>query len=406
MPNISTDPKQIETLLTRAVDTIYPSADALREALTSGRRLRIYLGVDPTGAHLHLGHAVQLLKLKQLQELGHEIIFLIGDFTGRIGDPSDKEAARQPLSEKEIRENMRTFKAQTSKVISFGGKNKAKVKFNSKWLSKLNFADLIRLAQHVTVQQLIERDMFKKRLNEEKPIHLHEFLYPLMQGYDSVAMNVDIEVGGRDQTFNMLMGRTLMKVFHEKEKFVITTKLLEDLKTGKKLMTKSEGGLVNLDDDPNNMFGKVMALGDDSVALISECATTLPMNRVRELTKGAAGDGAERRDAKLALAYEVIKLYHDTSAAERARDEFVRVFSGGETPEAMEEITVNQNLINAVDLLAAAGVEGKNEARRLIEQGGVRLNDKVLDDPSAEVSVKNADVLNVGKKRFYKIRVL
>jgi tyrosyl-tRNA synthetase len=230
---IDTNVQKIEELLSRSVENIYPNADALRTELKSGKQLVFYSGYDPTAPTLHIGHGITMLKLRQLQDLGHKVIMLIGDFTGMIGDPTDKSAARQKLTREQVLENCKEYKKQAERILNFGGENSVEVKFNSEWLKKMSFEEVIELSSHFTVQRMLERDMFEKRMKEEKPIYLHEFLYPLMQGYDSVAMDVDGEVGGNDQTFNMLAGRTLMKEIKHKEKFVIATKLLAD-ETGKK----------------------------------------------------------------------------------------------------------------------------------------------------------------------------
>ncbi|RMD52055.1 tyrosine--tRNA ligase, partial [Candidatus Parcubacteria bacterium] len=251
---IDINEEKINAILTRGVEQIYPAPDVLAELLRSGKKMRIYVGVDPTGKHLHIGHALQLRKLRQFQELGHEVILLIGSFTGMIGDPTDKTAVRNQLTKKQVLENAATYKKQAAKILSFSGKNPAKLMFNHKWLAKMTFAEVVELASKFTVQQMLERDMFEKRIKEGKPVYLHEFLYPLMQGYDSVAMKVDLEIGGSDQTFNMLAGRTLMKVMGQKEKLVMTLKLLTN-DEGKK-MSKSEGGFIALDDDAEEMFGK------------------------------------------------------------------------------------------------------------------------------------------------------
>ncbi len=225
---ISNNPEKIKELLTRGVANVYPTSEFLEKELTSGRQLTLFTGYDPTGPSLHIGHGITMLKLRQFQDLGHKIIMLIGDFTAMIGDPTDKSAARTRLTREEVLENCKKYQEQASSILNFSGENPVEVKYNNDWLGKMNFADVLELSSHFTVQQILERDMFEKRVTEEKPIFLHEFLYPLMQGYDSVAMNVDGEVGGNDQTFNMLAGRTLMKEIQHKEKFVLTVKLLAD----------------------------------------------------------------------------------------------------------------------------------------------------------------------------------
>ncbi|MGC9611129.1 MAG: tyrosine--tRNA ligase [Minisyncoccia bacterium] len=394
---VSIDKNLINETLARSVDNIYPNRAALEKELLSGRRLRIYLGVDPTGPHLHLGHATNFLTLQRFQKLGHEIILLIGDFTARIGDPTDKLAARKPLSKKEIKQNLKTFKKQASKVISFGWPNGARLKFNSSWHDKMKFGELIKLAQNFTVQQIIERDMFQERIKAGKPIGLHEFLYPLMQGYDSVAMNVDIEVGGTDQTFNMLAGRTLLKNIKGKDKYVITTKLLVDPITNKKIMNKSEGGLVNLDDAPNDMFGKVMALSDSAIVPVAEFSTNMPLKEVRALA-----EEENPKDAKLRVAYEVVKTYHSQKDAEKSRENWIKTFSDKELPTNAEEIKPQKGT-SVLLLVIKTGVESKSEARRLISQNAVKLDNAIKNNPDEILNLKGGEILKVGKHRFFKI---
>ena len=395
------DKKRIDELLSRGVDTVYPTKDALREVLMSGKRIRLYLGIDPTSPHLHLGHAENIIMLRKFQDLGHEVILLMGDFTGRIGDPTDKLAARTQLTKEEVTKNLKTFKKQASKVLRFSGANAAKVKFNAAWHSKLSFEDVIKLAAHFTVQQMMERSMFQERLKAGKPIGLHEFMYPLMQGYDSVAMDVDLEVGGTDQTFNMLAGRTLLKAMKGKEKFVITNRLLEDPTTGKK-MSKTEGTLVNLDDEPNDMFGKIMALPDELIPHILELSTMIPMERVTELTSKLK-KGENPRDIKLIASEEVVALYHSPKLAKEAREEWVRVFSHKEKPEDAPKLKLKTHTLPLIDLVLAAGIPSKSEARRLIEQNAVKINDVVKKDSSEIITLKPRDIIRIGKHRFFEI---
>ncbi len=400
-PKVSTNKAAIEELLTRSVDMVYPTKEALEKVLLSGTRIRLYLGIDPTSPHLHLGHAENILMLRRFQDLGHEVILLMGDFTGRIGDPTDKMAARTQLTEVQVKENLKTFKAQASKVLRFTGTNAAKIKFNADWNAKLTFEDVIRLAAHFTVQQMIERSMFQERIKAGKPIGLHEFFYPLMQGYDSVAMEVDLEVGGTDQTFNMLAGRTLMKAMLNKEKFVVANRLIEDPVTGKK-MSKTEGTVVNLDDAPNDMFGKMMALPDGLAFTVAELATMMPMDKVREL-QNEVKKGVNPRDAKLMIAEATVALYHSPEEAKTAHAEWVRVFSKKERPEDAPKLTLENKKLTTLELLLAAGVESKSEARRLIEQKAVKINDAVQGDVSATVTLATGDIVRIGKHRFFEI---
>ncbi|MFA6407618.1 MAG: tyrosine--tRNA ligase [Candidatus Paceibacterota bacterium] len=396
------DKVKIEELLTRGVDTVYPTKEALREVLLSGKCLRLYLGIDPTSPHLHLGHAGSILMLRKFQDLGHEVILLFGDFTARIGDPTDKLAARKPLTKEEVAENLTTFKKQASKILNFTGTNAARVKFNASWHSELTFEKVIQLASHFTVQQMLERSMFQERLKAGKPIGLHEFLYPLMQGYDSVAMDVDLEVGGTDQTFNMLAGRTLMKIMTGREKFVITNRLLEDPTTGKK-MSKTEGTLVNLDDEPNDMFGKVMALPDELIVHMMELSTMMSSPRIEELKKKLSA-GENPRDIKLVVAKEIVSLYHSPKTAEEASEEWLRVFSKKEKPEDAPKLNLEKKSLPLLELLLLAGIESKGEARRLIEQGAVKINDVIKKDTNSVVTLTTKDIIRVGKHRFFEIK--
>lgn len=398
--------KIIEEIFKRFTDKAYPSKEALGKALLT-RKLKIYLGVDPTGPHLHLGHATNLLILKKLQKLGHEIIFLIGDFTGRIGDPSDRFAARKPLTKKEIEGNLKTFKEQTSKLISLKGKNAATIKRNSEWYNKMNFEKVIKLAQNFTVQQMIERDMFQKRIKANKPIGLHEFFYPLMQGYDSVALNVDMEIGGTDQTFNMLTGRTLQKIMNKREKFVLTTKLLINPKTGNKLMNKSEGGLINLDDSPKEMFGKVMALPDETIEPVAELCTDMPMGTVKKLTS----KNKNPRDAKLMLASEIVKLYHDEGAAREAQKTWIETFSKKELPNEAPMYYITKQEILSRDitwLVVNTAKVSKSQAWRLITGKAVEINNKMITNPKkmlANTEIGNNKIVRIGKHNFFKTKI-
>src|SRR3989339_591169 len=261
--SVNANPQKINELLTRGVENIYPKKDFLEAKLKSGKPITLYTGYDPTAPTLHIGHGITMMKLRQFQDLGHKVIMLIGDFTGMIGDPTDKGAARQKLTREQVLANCKNYQEQASSILNFEGANPVAVKYNSEWLGKMNFAGILELTSHFTVQRMMERDMFEKRQEENKPIYLHEFLYPVMQAYDSVAMEVDGEVGGNDQTFNMLAGRDLMKDLQGKEKFVLTMKLLVD-STGKK-MGKSEGNMIALADKPEDMFGKVMSWTDEMI---------------------------------------------------------------------------------------------------------------------------------------------
>lgn len=330
--SVNTDTQKIEELLSRGVENIYPKKEFLEARLKSGKQLILYTGYDPTAPTLHIGHGITMLKLCQFQELGHKVIMLIGDFTGMIGDPTDKTSARQKLTRKQVLENCKNYQKQAASILDFKGSNKVEVKYNSKWLAKMNMEKMLDLSSNITVDQLLQRDMFEKRRAEGKPIFLHEFLYPLMQGYDSVAMDVDGEIGGNDQTFNMLVGRDLQKIYNNKEKFVLTTKLLVD-SSGKK-MGKTEGNMVAFSDSPEDMFGKVMSWSDDMMKNGFELCTTLPMAEIKQLEAASQNP----RDLKLKLAFEVVKTFLGEKFAGKARENFIKTFTKKETPDEIAEL--------------------------------------------------------------------
>jgi len=391
---------QIEEILTRRVQDVV-KADELKNWLTSGKKIRLYLGVDPSGFKLHLGHAVVLQKLKEFQQAGHEVILLIGDFTGMIGDPTDRDAARKPLTRKDVLKNAKDYQTQAARILNFKGKNAVKIKYNSKWLDKIDFTDLIPLASNFTVQQLLERDMFQKRIKSDKPIHLHEFLYPLMQGYDSVAMDVDLEVGGNDQLFNMLAGRTLMQKMKKKTKAVLTCPLLLGL-DGRK-MSKTYNNTIDLDESANEMFGKIMSMNDELIVNYFELATDEPKEVLDKVKKDLEA-GANPRDLKVQLAKAVITMYHDGKQAEEAELEFNKVFKDKNKPTDIPEVE-NPGKVVLINFMVGNDLtDSKNNARRLIEQNAVSLNDKKISDKAAEIEFNAGDILQVGKRKFIKIK--
>ncbi|MFA6095718.1 MAG: tyrosine--tRNA ligase [Candidatus Paceibacterota bacterium] len=400
--DVSTDSGAIKEFLERGIEAVFPNKADLERRLMSGKKLRIYLGIDPTGPTVHLGHVIPLLRLARLQEMGHEVILLIGDFTAMIGDPTDKSAARKKLSRKEVLSNLKLYKKQAGNILSFSGPNAAKLKFNSKWLSKLSFAEILDIASHMTADQMRKRDMFRKREEEGKPTYLHEFLYPLMQGYDSVAMDVDAEVGGNDQTFNMLAGRDLMKSLKNKDKFVIATKLLVD-PSGKK-MGKTEGNMIALSDSARDMFGKVMSWPDPLIVTAFETATRVSMSDINEIRK-SIGSGANPRDAKLRLAETVVSMYYGEKAAKAERDNFFKAFSNKEMPDDTSEIAISRDSMLSDALVANKIVSSKSDFKRLVQEKAIRdmKTDKVVEKFDEKVT---ADLdLRVGKHRFVKIRV-
>jgi tyrosyl-tRNA synthetase len=389
------DDKKIEKLLTRGVENLYPTREFLEKLLTSKKKLTIYTGYDPTAPSLHIGHGITMLKLRQFQKLGHKIIFLIGDFTGMIGDPTDKSSARQQLTKEQVLENCKNYKKQASAILDFTGKNPVEIKYNSKWFAKMPFGDVLDLSSNFTVQRMLERDMFQVRMKEGKPIYVHEFLYPVMQAYDSVVLDVDGEIGGNDQTFNMLAGRDLMKTMKNKEKFVLTMKLLTD--TSGKKMGKSEGNMIALSDAPEDMFGKVMSWPDGMIAAGFELCTKVPMDEVKEIVKS----GANPRDLKMRLAREIVAMYHSEADAKKAEENFISQFSKKEVPEKIKEVKVKSK--NILDVLVEAGIcPSKGDARRNVEQGGVSVDGEVVKDFNFEI--KSGAIIKKGKRHFVKIK--
>ena len=403
-PHVDTDSNKIEEILSRSIDTVYPTKEEFRKLLSSGKQLRVYVGIDPTATYVHLGHSTNYIILKRLHELGHKIIVLVGDFTAMIGDPSDKTSARRQLTKKDVLNNLKTFKEQIGKILPFKDKkNPIEFVFNSKWLGKLSFNDLVELASQFTVQQMIERDTFQKRLKEQKPLYVHEFFYPLMQGYDSVALKADVEIGGTDQTFNMLAGRTLVKNIQKRDKIVVTTTLLENPVTGEKLMSKSLGTGIGLDEDLYNMFGKVMRLPDEALIQCFVDCTYLSIGEIKKMKDMLAGS-VNPRDIKLKLAREIVGMYHGKEAAQKAEQDFINTFSKGGIPEDIEEIKVAEGE-KLVDVLVRVKIlESKGEWRRLVLAGAVSNAETEEKITSPDEVVKNI-ILKIGKRRFVKISV-
>jgi len=383
---------QIEKWLNRWGDKVYPSKDSFLKELEK-RKLTIYHGVDPTAPDLHLGHSTNYLLLKKLQQNGHKIIILIGSFTAQIGDPTGKDTARKRLTKKQVLNNAKTYKKQISKILDFTSKiNPVQIKFNDKWYEKMKIADFMNLMSCFTHGQMIKRNMFQERLKRGQEINFIEFIYPMLQGYDSVAMNVDAEIGGTDQMFNMMRGRDLMQEYKNKEKFVITTKLLENPKTGKKLMSKSEGGYVALNDSPKEMFGKIMALPDEAIKPCIELCTGLEQVKADN-----------PKQLKERLAKEIVTMYHSKKEAEKAEEEFNKVFKDKQLPSDIKGIKIKEKELNILDLLVKTKlVSSKTEARRLVEQKGVKIDKKIEDNWKKSIKIKNNLIIQVGKRRFIK----
>ncbi|MDP2708947.1 MAG: tyrosine--tRNA ligase [bacterium] len=398
---IITDKNKIEEVLTRGVENIYPNREVLEKVLMSGKKLRIYNGIDPTGK-LHIGHGVVLKKLRQFQDLGHEVIVLIGDFTARIGDPTDKSATRKKLSKDQVEKNAKDYKKLIGKILDV---KKSNLRFlhNEKWSNKLKPEDMIELASYFTVSRLLERDMFQNRLKEGKDINLNEFLYPVFQAYDSVTMDVDMEIGGNDQTFNMLAGRTLMRKMKNKEKFVLTSKLLTD-PTGKK-MGKTEGNMINLDEPAEEMYGKIMSWPDELISTAFEICTNVAMSEVAKIKDELRAGKTNPRDIKMKLAFEVVKIYHGEKKAEAAEEYFVKTVQQKEIPEEVRSEKLEVRSMNVAELLVEVKLAGsKGEARRLIEQGGVKVDGETVKDINKVIKITEAGILlQKGKRGFVRV---
>lgn len=372
----------------------------LERAVATNTPLRVKLGLDPSAPDIHLGHTVVLRKLKQFQDLGHQIVLIIGDFTGRIGDPSGKSAARKPLTEEQVLENAKTYEDQIFKILD---RDKTEVHFNSEWLGKMNFADVLTLAAKYTVARMLERDDFQKRYTEGRPISLHEFMYPLMQGYDSIATKADIEFGGTDQKFNLIVGRHLQNETGMEPQVVITMPLLEGL-DGVQKMSKSLGNYIGIDEEPTEMYGKAMSIPDELMARYFMLVTDMPREEQEQLAQGLKDGSVHPRDAKMILAKTIVALYHGDAAAAAAEQEFVRVFQERDLPSEIEELAIDAGEVWLPQLLHAAGMVSSNsEGKRMIQQGSVRVNGgKVMEE---NCTLQNGDVLQVGKRKYRRIRL-
>jgi tyrosyl-tRNA synthetase len=367
----------------------------------TGQPLRVKLGLDPTAPDIHVGHTVVIRKLKAFQDLGHTVIFLIGDFTGMIGDPSGKNVTRPPLSREEVNANAETYKRQMFKLLD---PEKTELRFNGEWMDKFTAVDFIKLCAKTTVKQILERDDFTNRLNDEKPISLHELLYPLVQGYDSVALDADVELGGTDQKFNLLMGRNLQREFDQEPQVVITTPLLEGL-DGVNKMSKSLNNYIGIDESPDDMFGKVMSINDELMWRYYDLVTDLTPSEISDLRSQIA-DGENPRNIKVNLAKLVIKDFHSQADADAAEDEFNRRFVKKEVPDDIPEVSVAAQTYRLADLVVASGlVESKGEAKRLIEQGGIKIDGEKATSPASEIEMSGGLelVLQVGKLKFAKL---
>jgi tyrosyl-tRNA synthetase len=369
----------------------------LERSAKTGKPLRIKLGADPTAPDIHIGHTVVIRKLRAFQELGHTVIFLIGDFTGLIGDPSGKNTTRPPLTREEINANAETYKTQIFKLLD---KEKTEIRFNSEWCDSLGSVGFIKLASRITVKQILERDDFEKRLREEKPIALHELLYPLVQGYDSVALEADVELGGTDQKFNLLVGRNLQREYQQEPQVIMTTPLLEGL-DGVNKMSKSLNNYIGISEHPNEMFGKVMSITDDLMWRYYELLTDLTPSEIEKMKSSDENP----RNLKVNLAKLIVKDFHSIDDANKAEENFINQFSKGNLPDEIEEKSITAGTYKLIDLLLQTEmVASKGEAKRLIEQGGVKINSEKASNANAEIALKEEILLQVGKRKFLKVK--
>ncbi len=398
-------------LISRGVVEIVPEDELKQKIIKSiltNTPLKIKLGLDPSAPDIHIGHTVVLHKLRQFQELGHEVQLIIGDFTGRIGDPTGKSETRKQLSEEDVKRNAETYKEQIFKILK---PEQTTVYYNSEWLSPLNFADVVGLSAKVTVARMLERDDFTKRYQSGQAISIHEFFYPLMQGYDSVFLKSDVELGGTDQKFNLLMGRTLQKEYDVQPQVAIMTPIIEGL-DGVQKMSKSLNNYIGINEAPNDIYGKAMSIPDELMVKYYSLATDISNEELQMLEKGLVDGSMHPRDAKMRLAHTFVKMYHGEAAAVEAETHFKTVFQQRALPDDIAEVTLasselEMGQIKLVKLLVVLGLQSSNsEARRSITQGAVKINEAKLDDPQAEIAVSDGDIVQVGKRKFAKVKLV
>lgn len=397
-------------IIRRGVTEILPEAELvekLKQSVLTHKPLKVKLGLDPTAPDIHLGHTVVLRKLKQFQDLGHQIIIIIGDFTGRIGDPTGKSETRKQLTEEQILANAKTYEEQIFRILDSA---KTEVRFNGEWLAPLNFADVVRLASKYTVARMMERDDFAKRYREGRPISVHEFFYPLMQGYDSVALEADIEFGGTDQKFNLLMGRHLQEEFGQKPQVAIMVPILEGL-DGVQKMSKSLGNYIGINEEPGAIYGKAMSIPDELMVRYFELVTDISNEELVKVESGLKDGSLHPRDMKMYLARTLVRLYHGEAAAQAAEEEFKRIFQRGDMPTDIAEIIVNSAELQngrvwVAKLFTLVGLTASNgEAKRFIQQGAARIDAEKIDNAENDIEVRDGMVLQIGKRKFAKIRL-
>ena len=391
---------KIKTLLSKGVEEVI-KRDSLEKKLRAGKKLRIKYGADPSAPDLHLGHSVCLWKLKEFQDLGHQVIFIIGDFTGLIGDPSGRDKTRPALSKEEIEKNAKTYFEQAGKILDI---KKIEIKKNSHWFSKMDLADFLKLAGQFTLARIIERDDFSQRLKKGIDIGFHETIYPLLQAYDSIMVKADVEVGGRDQKFNLLAGRELQKKMGQPEQDLMLFPLLVGA-DGKKKMSKSLGNYIGLTESANEQYGKIMSISDDLIFHYFELCARLSQEEIKEIKKETDSGRLNPRDAKARLAREIVSLYHGKTAAEKAEKEFIQVFREKKKPTQMPVQKIKAGKWNVLDLLFKLKLApSKSEAKRLIEQGGVKIDGRVVKDWKVEIQIKDGLVAQVGKRKFVRLK--
>jgi len=395
---INKNPKKIEETLTRRVAEVIPGKKELAGLMK--KKIKVYLGIDPTGGNLHLGHTIPLKKLQEFAALGHDVTLLIGTGTVLTGDPSLRSSKRADVTEKEVRENIKGWKKQAGKILDF---SKVKIRYNGDWLLKLKLKDIINIASNISAIKLFQREMFQRRIKNGDTVFVHETLYPLLQGYDSVVMDVDLEIGGTDQVFNMLIGRELQKKMNNREKFIITVPMA--LGTDGRQMSKTSGNCIWILDSPNEMFGKAMSISDNLIISYFELFTDIPSKKVKEYKEKLRLKKVNPIELKRKLAFEIVKDYHSESAARKAEKEFSRVFREKKVPSKIRTATVKDSIIDTCSLLVKINLApSKTEARRLILQGGVKIDGKVKNDWKEKIKIKKDQVIQVGKRKFVKIK--
>jgi len=377
-------------------------SEKLAEAAKTGKQLRIKLGLDPTSPDIHLGHTVVLGKMRQFQNLGHKAVLIIGDYTARIGDPSGQDTTRPMLSPQQIEENAKTYFQQAGKILDIS-EDKLEVRYNNEWLAELNLAEVIKLTSNMTVARMLERDTFELRYKKGDPISIYEFLYPLMQGYDSVIVKSDVELGGTDQTFNNLVGRDIQRAYGQNPQVVITTPILVGL-DGKEKMSKSKGNYIGVTDEPNDMFGKIMSISDEMMENYFTLLTDLSSERIAELTNP---DKTHPKDAKVLLGKKIVAHFYDEETADLAEKHFDKVFAQGQLPDDIPEVEISPEPIIASKLVVVTGLAiSSSEAKRLIRQGAVNIDGEKVNDPNEQITPTDGMVSQVGKRKFAKLKVV